>query len=268
MGNNLRWHSDNLCREIAPVVTSEAAGFEARHLTDGLLHTRWRATSTATQTLTYDAGSGNTRRSNAVIIGRADLLVAATATVVVQWSNDGATGWTNAFTPVALSSGDLLGPTATHYVKEYSLLDKRAHRLQLSTLTQIPEFVELLIGEFVEAPRNPRLGAMVGAARAHRGADLELEWGWLTEAQAVSLADYLTDVTPYHPMEQPVETVAGTIYGALPHWISDPLGAVFRQSNTPQLYPVLCVSGADLGLTIQGPAGTIQGVRVRYRQRV
>lgn len=271
MGTNLRLigHT-HLGHALALVASSEAVDFPASNLETGDRRRFWRATSTVEQTLTYDAGLGHVKTCDTIVLPRADRLVAAGANVVVQWSNDGSSGWTDAFTPeTPIATPALLAPGLTDYLKEFASLAKRAWRVRIyGTLTLPAELAGgLFLGPRFEVAKNPLYGRAYGTPRAHRGRDVELGWGhWATEADAEALLATLAAVTP-NAAEGPHETVAGVARGGLPHYLHDPLGAVLRASGVPQLLPVLCLT-PEAALTVTPAKGIERGpTGVRWRER-
>jgi hypothetical protein len=245
MGNSLRlFGHDNIFFRGVPTVTSEVVGFEVRNLFDGNRHSFWKATSAVEQVITIDAGSGNTLTADAVALARADLLVAVGAQLSVQHSTD-MSAWTDASGggfPDTLAAGDLRQPGATDYYQEFTSDNKRGWRLRIhGTLTGAPMLAGLWLGRRLEVAKNPQYGRRYGVARAHRGADLELTYKRISEAQVVALMDYIKAVSPAFPSETPAMTRAGAVYGGLVHYLFDPIGAAVRlgESATPALLPVI-----------------------------
>jgi hypothetical protein len=245
MAFKLVW--DKLGYRLLLNASSEAVGFEAQNLEDGSRRTYWRATGTGEQTLTYDAGAGKTEEADTTVLVRADLLVAVGASVVTQWSNDGATGWTDAYTAKApLVAGDLQKPTDDDaYVEHSSLLAKRAWRLRLyGTMSAAPSLAGLWIGKRLELQKPPLYGGDYGRARPDRGADLTLTFQRFHEAGMDALLTALHAVTPGFPAEAPQETTSGAVYGGRPHFLYDTLGEAFRfgLAGAPALLNVILMS--------------------------
>lgn len=78
---------DNLLKRFAPAVTSEASGFPASNLYDDDLNSLWKATGSGDQTISTDAGAGNTVTADSLFIGNHNLFTAG-AGVVLQASDD------------------------------------------------------------------------------------------------------------------------------------------------------------------------------------
>lgn len=249
MGANLRIIWDGLHHRLTATATSAAAGFELANLFDGSRHSYWRATSTAEQVITWDAGSGNTETVDTTVIARADLLVNANASVVTQWSADAATGWTNAYTPKApIAFADLRRPAEQDACIEHdAALAKRGWRLRLyGVMSSAPQAALVWLGRRLEVERNPAYGSRYGGpARAHRGAGIELgPWAFLSEAGMDILLYALTQVSPSYPAEGLTETAAGAVYGGRPHFLYDPTGEALMSLSdaAPALVHVLLTS--------------------------
>lgn len=274
MGNALRVCWDHLGLALPLSVTSEnaAADFRASNLETGNLQRFWQATSTAEQTLTYDAGSGLLKTCDTVILPRADLLVAVGANVAVQWSNDAATGWTDAFTAeVPIQTNDLLAPDARHYLKEFPSLSKRGWRVRIYGTPSAPASLAggLFLGARTELPTSPAYGFEMGVSRSVLGRDLMASWPPLSRTGARALATVLAAVTP-DAAEVPVSTVSGVFYGGLPHWLYDPLGRTLADDPatlTPTLLPVLCVSPEAAKSASLTPSFATGPTQVRWRER-
>jgi hypothetical protein len=70
--------------------------------------------------------------------------------------------------------------------------------------------------------------------------------------------------------EGPYETVAGVVYGGLPHYWYDPTGRNFGQQGTPTpwLWPAMCLTRRSQLFQTTVRPGFVQGPSVRFRQRV
>jgi hypothetical protein len=238
---------DNVADRIVATYTSQAAGFAGTNLFDGNRHTYWKATSTADQYVTFDAGVGKTATCDYVALARADLLVTAAATVVVQYSTDNfGADINNAFTPVALNSGLLFQLASEDWWAAFTTQTKRYWRLKLSGLTSAPQFAGLWIGTQKTITETLNEPAEFSAVRALRGGELAGDITLVTEATAQILADYIAAVTPGFPLEQPIETLSGAIYGATPHWIYDSAGVHFRKTGTAVLLNVQLLNPAAM----------------------
>jgi hypothetical protein len=239
---------DHVGYRVAVVATATAAGFSVLNLHDGARRSYWKGVGTGEHTLTYDAGPGKTEPADTTALSRADLLVAAGASVATQWSNDGSSGWTDAYTPKApLASGDLRKPADQDaWLEHDSLLSKRAWRLRLyGSLSVAPSLAGLWIGPRHECERTPLYGYTYGGARADRGADLDdVRWALLTEAGMSALLAVLTAVSPAYSIEEPHETLAGAVFGARPHFLFDSTGELFRlgAAASPVLLNVQCLT--------------------------
>lgn len=267
MGNNLRIAHDHMGLRVTPTVTSEAAGFEAKNGLDGNRQSFVKSTATGTWDWIYDAGVGKTETADTLVLARADLLAGVTATVEVAYSDD-AVAYTVEFTE-AITTGILKKPANQDYYREFTNRAKRAWRVRLTLGTAVYQFAELFLGARAEVTKNPRYPLQVGLARPHMGADLQLEFGQLGEAQLNTLLNYLTDVSPGFPAEAPMETAAGAVYGGRPHWVYDPTGNLFRQTApaAAALVHVLLMNPGDAigGLTFKGLHDLPP---LRYRQLV
>lgn len=250
--------------------SSEAAGYPASHLDSGNLHRFWRATATTDQTLTYDAGVGNVRTVDTVVVPEAARLAAVGAHVALQRSDDASSFsdvW--ALTPVML--GHLAAPDGRHLYKENEAQSRRAWRLRVyGTPSAVAEIAGgWFIGTATVLPTSPVYGREFGADRAHRGADLVASWPVLTDEGAVLIAATLAAVTPAWPAEAPHETLAGVAYGGLPHWLYDPTGRTLARTPAigPRLYPVLCMTPEQAFTTSVLPGADQGPASVRWRVR-
>lgn len=243
MGANLRVVHTALADTLDPTITSEAGGaFVAENLRDGRLDTRWKASSAADQYYTFDAGGGNTKTADVLVIGRADLLVTAGTTVVVQHSTDNfAANIVNAFSPKALATGDLLGPRTQHWYVEFGGIGaKRSWRVGLLGSASAPQAALITLGTLVELGANPDIGVEGGVARTTMGRTFALAWPSVTLATIGQLAAWLAAVTPEFPGERPVETAGGAVHGGKTHWLYDPGVKIFR--TAPYLLPVVVMT--------------------------
>ena len=267
MATRLRCLSDHLGRTLVPTVTSEVVGFRAVNASDGDRRTLWRASSSATQRFTYDAGAGNTRTVDSLAIARADGLSSVGATVSVQHSDDLA-AWSADDLSQAMSPGVLLAPTAQDWVGEWTGSAHRGWRVSLTGSSAAPSLAELVLGQRLEVEANPLFPVSYGSARAYRGADVTLAYHGLTDAGAEALLAYLAAVSPFAPGETPVETLLGVPYGAVAHFLYDSPGTVFRRPGTPMLLHVMLLNGHELlGSDPSGPNLWDVGP-CRYRQLV
>jgi len=113
------------------VATSEVTGYPVANILDGLDGTLWKATGTATQYITFDAGSGNTYSPDYLIIYRHNLNTAG-ATIVLQYSTDNFAGDINdIFTAFAPSNNYAI-------LKLFTTQAKRYWRLKISGATVAP----------------------------------------------------------------------------------------------------------------------------------
>jgi hypothetical protein len=271
MGNNIRILGPTHIGLTVPIVASTAdAAFPVGNLETGNRQLFWKSTVTTETTLTWDMGVGLTKTCDTVVLPRADLLVAAAWNVAVQWSNDGATGWTDAATAeVPIQANDLVGPRALDYYKEFTSLAKRAWRIRLYGS---PSSVAMLaggifLGTRYEVVKNPLYGRPLGVSRAVNGLELELTWGhWRLEADARGLLDQLALLNP-DAADGPVETVSGVMFGGLPHYWYDPVGATMRTAGTPGLLPALLVTPEAVQTTTPAKAIEQGPVGIRLRER-
>lgn len=270
MSDNLRLLGPtHLGLTLQLVASSEAAGYPASNLETGNRQRFWRATGTGDQTLTYDAGVGLTVTCDTVILPRADLLVAIDADVVVQYSTD-MSAWSDAFTPeTPIQTNDLAAPGAADYYKEFPTQTKRGWRVKIYGTPTSPALLAggLFLGARYEVAKNPLYGRVLGVSRSTRGLEVECDWGhWRLESDAAALRSALGAVTP-DAGEAPHETVAGVVYGGLPHYLYDPLGGVFSTSGTPYLLPVLCLTPEAAMTTTPAKAIERGPTGVRWRER-
>lgn len=271
MGTNLRiLGAGHLGFRLALVATSESTSFPASNLETGNRQRFWHTTSTAEQALAYETAAGQTESCDTVALPRADLLVAVGASVAVQYSTSpiASSSWTDAFTPLTpIQSSDLVAPTGTDYVREFAGQSRRSWRLRLyGSLTGGPSLAGgWFLGLRTELPTNPQWGRELGIARPHRGLELAGTWPPMSPSEATAFLTAMAAVTP-DAAESPHETVSGVVYGGLPHYLYDPDGVVFRQSGTPYLVPVLCLTPE--GVVSQSLAPTLEGgPTLRWRER-
>lgn len=243
MGTNLRIVSDHLGRTIPVQVSSAAVGFPGAAVDSGDRHQFWRGTVLGTTTLMWDAGVGQTVSPNTLVLTRADLLALVEARVAVEWSADAASGWTTIGAPFPLEPitlGHLLAPGTTDYIGEWTGIAKRAWRIRLYGNPNMLAVPQLAGGSGFytrfEVAKNPLLGRGLGADRPLQGAECETAWGHYPEAAAASLRTALAALNPTWPAETPYRTSAGALRGGLPHYLHDPIGAVFGVSGTPILW--------------------------------
>ena len=109
---------DNLMIAPATALTasSESSGFEAVNLSNWNVYESWKPSAAGTQTLDIDLGSLIDVDTFA-IFGH-DLNDYA-GTIKLQWSNDGATGWTDLFSAVTPSDNTCVFETFTSVSKRY-----------------------------------------------------------------------------------------------------------------------------------------------------
>lgn len=267
MGTNLRIVYNHIGLTLTLTASSAATGYPASNLETGSRALFWRATSTAEQLLTYDAGVGNTKTCDTVVLPRADLLVAYGANVAIQHSPD-MTNWTDAFSPeVPIQAGDLSGPRSLDYYMEFSSAAKRGWRIRLyGTPSQAASLAGgLFLGQRFEVASNPQWGRTLGPSRTYMGAGFEFSWPPMTPTNTLALLDVVSAVTP-DAAEGFVTTVAGVGYGGLAHYLYDPTGVVFGRS-TPVLYPVLCLADG-ISASMQALAPLLErGPTIRWQER-
>jgi hypothetical protein len=113
------------------VATSAATGYPVSNILQPVDGTLWKATSTATQYITFDAGVGNTYSPDYLLIHNHNLFTAG-ATVVLQYSTDNFAADTNdIFTAFAPSSDKSI-------LKLFTTQAKRYWRLKISGATVVP----------------------------------------------------------------------------------------------------------------------------------
>ena len=94
----------------ALTATSTASGSDVKNIYDMLETTMWKASSSANQTLSYDAGSGNTRAANYIAMLGHNLKTAG-ASIYLEWSDDNS-NWTEAWSDTPAAD--------TVYLKEFA----------------------------------------------------------------------------------------------------------------------------------------------------
>jgi len=113
------------------VATSEATGYPVSNLLNRIDGNFWKATSTATQYITFDAGVGNTYSPDYLLIYNHNLHTAG-ATIVVQYSTDNfAANTVDAFTAYAPADDKVI-------LKPFTAIAKRYWRLKISGATVAP----------------------------------------------------------------------------------------------------------------------------------
>jgi hypothetical protein len=270
---SLRLLWDHLGRALALIASSAHLDFPAWALETGDLHQWWQASITAAQSLGYDAGSGQTRSPNALVIPRADYLVSIGASVDVRWSDDGGPTGTSigqGFPWTPITSGHLAGPTALHAVAEWTPVAKRGWYVHLYGSVSAPARLAggWFFGTTTDLPTSPIYGREQGVERPHRGRDLIAGWPPMTRVNARVIKAALAAVTP-NAADGGRETAAGVYRGGLPHWIWDPAGRTFSETDpqTPYLLPVFCVTPeAALSRSL---TGTLESppTEVRWREQ-
>ena len=125
----------------AYTVTSEVSGFEGTHLLDGNETTQWKATSTAVQYITYDAGVGNTIAVDYMFLSNHNLGTVA-ALVSVEYSDD-ASAWNPLVAGFTPSDDKAIA-------KLFTQETRRAFRIKLINMTVAPYMAVALIGSKVE----------------------------------------------------------------------------------------------------------------------
>jgi hypothetical protein len=269
MGNSLRMLHAHLGLTLALQASGAAADAPASNLETGDLHRYWVGTGPVEHTLAYVAPGGQTVGLDTVVLAAAAELVAVTASVALQRTDDGV-AWTDVWTLTPILTSHLAPPEARHYVRETALDTRRGWRIRIyGALTGPPKLSGgFFLGVRTELPTSPQYGRGLGVARAHAGRELDAAWPPLTRVQARALKAALAAVTPDWA-EGTYETVAGVVYGGRPHWLYDPLGRTLSESDPPgpALLPVVCLTpGAALSAsrtpTLEaGPTG------VRWRER-
>jgi hypothetical protein len=160
-------------------------------------------------------------------------------------------GWTDVWTLTPILTGHLTAATlpdvtARHLVMTSTLGSRRGWQIRIyGSLTGTPRLSgSLFMGARLELPTSPAYGCQVGVSRSARGLDVTAEWPPLGRTGARTLARAIAAVTP-DVAEGFVETVAGVGYGAVPHWLYDPVGRTLADdpaTATPTVLPVICAS--------------------------
>lgn len=108
---------DNLLKSYAPAATSEASGFPASNLYDDDLNSLWKATGSGDQTISTDAGAGNTVTADSLFIGNHNLFTAG-AGLIMQGSDDNFAADKTTVLAHRPPSDELLGAMARIIVNE------------------------------------------------------------------------------------------------------------------------------------------------------
>jgi len=137
-------------------ITSEATGFPKENLLDNNPDTAWRPTSTATQLIELDFGSGVTVLPDVCFLFVHNYSEVGTANATPQYSDDGSS-WSAGGAPTAIGS-------LTEPIKVITITESSAHRywgLALSSLTgTLPDIsmlhfcVERDVGQGNDWPEN------------------------------------------------------------------------------------------------------------------
>jgi hypothetical protein len=129
------------CIDTTPAATSEAAGYDVENIVDWRAYTRWRATGTGTQYITFDAGSPVS--VDAIGIEGHNI---AGATVSVEWSTDNS-NWTEVLAGFTATAGTIL--------KSWTAASKRYWRIKIASASVAPEIGVVSIGARMDFPHYP-----------------------------------------------------------------------------------------------------------------
>ena len=129
------------CIDTTPAATSEAAGFAVSNIVDWRTYTRWKATGTGTQYLTFDAGTAVA--VDAMGIAGHNL---SGASVSVEWSTDNS-NWTQVLAPFTATSAVIL--------KSWVSSSKRYWRIKIASASVAPECGVVAIGARIDFPIYP-----------------------------------------------------------------------------------------------------------------
>jgi hypothetical protein len=111
--------------------TSEASGYPVSNIIDRVDGTVWKATSTATQYITFDAGAGNTISPDYLLIHNHNLKTVGAA-IVLQYSSDNfAADIVDAFAAFVPSSDKTI-------LKTFAAVSGRYWRLKISGAAVVP----------------------------------------------------------------------------------------------------------------------------------
>jgi hypothetical protein len=123
--------------------TSTASGYDVDNLTNRLELNSWKATSTATQYITFDYGSGNTYTADYLAISGHNLYTAGSE-IALQYSSDNFSADINsAFSGEAATDDN-------EYVKEFTEASARYWRLVIDSNSVAPQMSICYWGELTE----------------------------------------------------------------------------------------------------------------------
>lgn len=121
--------------------TSEATGYAKENIYDTRESTLWKATTSADQTLSFDAGAGSTYSADYLAISNHNLATVG-ATVSFQHAGD-ADDWTDLCAPFIPDSDGII-------LKEVDLTLRRKWRIVLSGMSDIPFIGIAIFGQKTE----------------------------------------------------------------------------------------------------------------------
>jgi len=137
----IKFYYDHSLSSLA--ATSTASGYDVDYLINRLEINKWKGTSTATQYITFDAGAGNTYKSDYVAISGHNLFT-ADSLVTVQYSDDNFSADINdAYTEETPTNDN-------EYVKEFTAFDETYSRIKISSNSVAPEMAIAYWGELTE----------------------------------------------------------------------------------------------------------------------
>ena len=140
-----------LCDPASLTSSGDTPGYPVQNLQAWRSYLRWIGTGSGDEWIEVDAGAGKTFTVTALAIRGHNLHTIGAANLLLQWSADGSTGWTDclaAFTPA--SDAALLVLCSATYTKQ-------AFRLFIpSGSSAPPQIGMLLIGQYVRFPSGPQ----------------------------------------------------------------------------------------------------------------
>jgi hypothetical protein len=139
---------NNIMTTGTVTATSSDTSFPVSNLTNWKSARWWKAAATGTHYINVDAGALVDVDYFGVFSHN---LTEQSATVKLQWSNDGATGWTDLTSALAKSESEVIFDTFTS-------VNKRYFRVEVVAATAIPAIGIIGIGEYVTMQRGISAG--------------------------------------------------------------------------------------------------------------
>jgi len=143
----IAWDNLLMASGVTLSVTTEALGFSKENLQDWRNYLAWKGTGTSEQTITLDAGSGDTIKASCLGLSGHDLFTQGVTNLALKYS-DGF-GWTDCFTPFTPASDKTL-------LKTFAEQEHRYFKLVIPTgYTAAPSIGVLFIGSYLQFPAWP-----------------------------------------------------------------------------------------------------------------